>query len=309
MGPDVKTGVKLEHLFEGHEEEGFKERFWKSQWGELAKRIIANKFALTAFVIFSVIVLSAILAPWIAPYDPYEMHPQSMLQPPSRAYVLGTDELGRDLFSRVLHGGRVSLAIGFAATILAFVLGVPFGLIAGYVGKIVDDAIMRFSDALLAFPPLLLALVVVAVFGPEERNVVLALGLMSAPTVARIARAAALVERGKDYVLAATCIGASSWRILSRHLLLNSMAPLLVQVSLTASLAILIESALSFLGLGVQPPRPSWGNLVQLGYSFVNQAMWYAVTPGVAIFVTVTCINLIGDALRDALDPRLRGVR
>jgi len=304
----MNADVNAESPFEGAQE-GFKDRFWQSQSGELAKRIVANRVALGAFVVFFVIVPSAILAPWISPYDPYEMHHDAMLQPPSTRFPLGTDELGRDLLSRVLHGGRVSLTIGFAATIMAFVLGVPFGIISGYVGGVVDDVISRVSDALLAFPPLLLALVVVAVFGPKEHNVVIALGIMSAPHVARIARAAALVEKGKDYILAAMCIGASSWRILWRHVLLNSMAPLIVQVSLTVSLCILIEAALSFLGLGVQPPTPSWGNLVQLGYSFVNRAMWYAVTPGVAIFITVTCINLMGDALRDALDPRLRGSR
>jgi ABC-type dipeptide/oligopeptide/nickel transport system permease subunit len=305
----MNTGVTGEDLLEGGGRVSLRARVRESQAGGLVERIAANRVSLGAFVLFSVIVFAVVLAPWISPYDPYELHPDAMLQRPCLRFPMGTDELGRDLSSRVLHGGRVSLAIGFLATLLAFVVGVPLGVMAGYVGRVVDDAIMRVCDALLAFPPLLLALVIVAVFGPKEGNVVLAIGIMSAPAVARIARAAALAEKAKDYVLAAKCIGASSWRIIWRHIVANSMAPLLVQASITFAVAVLIEAVLSFLGLGVQPPRPSWGNLVKIGYGFIHQVTWYVTFPGLAIFATVTCINLIGDALRDALDPRLRGGR
>ena len=243
----------------------------------------------------------------IAPYDPYELHISDRVQGPSAKYLLGTDEAGRDLLSNLLYAGRISLMAATAAEITGVLLGLPFGLIAGFWRGKIDDVIMRFMDGLLAFPSVLLALTIVGLFGSSLRNLIMAIGITFMPVVARIIRAAVIQERYKDYVLAANALGAPGWRIVLRHILPNSFAPLIVQISLGIALAILLEASLSFLGLGVQPPRTSWGVLLAEGYGYITRTFSYVTFPGLFIFVTVWSLNVLGDGLRDTLDPRLRG--
>ena len=243
----------------------------------------------------------------IAPYDPFELHISDRVQGPSIKYLLGTDEAGRDLLSNLLYAGRISLMAATAAELTGIILGLPFGLIAGFWRGKVDDIIMRFMDGLLAFPSVLLALTIVGLFGSSLKNLILAIGITFMPVIARILRATVIQERYKDYVLAAHALGAPGWRIILRHILPNSFAPLIVQISLGIALAILLEASLSFLGLGIQPPRTSWGVLLAEGYGYITRTFSYVTFPGLFIFVTVWSLNVLGDGLRDTLDPRLRG--
>lgn len=248
----------------------------------------------------------ALLAPTVAPYDPVWMLPGQHLGEPSPRFPLGTDEFGRDILSRVLHGSRVSLFIAAASVAIALALGTTAGVAAGLQGRGVDNAIMRVMDVVFAFPAILLALFVVAILGPGTRQMVAAIGLVFAPQFARVARAAVLATRHLDYVEAARALGASGSRVVTRHILPNISAPVIVQASVTLSLAILTESALSFLGLGTQPPAPSWGNMLSSARRFMELAPWVAISPGAAIMGIVLGFNLLGDGLRDLLDPRLR---
>jgi peptide/nickel transport system permease protein len=278
-----------------------------SRTRQALRAITRRKTALIGLIFVLVVVLAAIVAPLIAPYPPTEMHARDRLQGPSMDYWLGTDESGRDLFSRILYGARFSVAAAVLSTGLALLLGVPIGLLAGYRSGFVDDALMRILDGFLAIPPVLLALTLLAALGPSLGNVILAVGALGMPLSARITRASVLVERERDYTLAARSIGATDRYIMLRILLPNSLPPLIVTASLLAANAILLEAALSFLGLGVQPPRASWGVLLQLGYGYMSHSYWYVVIPGVCIVLLVWSFNVIGDALRDGLDPRLRG--
>ena len=225
----------------------------------------------------------------------------------SSRYLLGTDEAGRDLLSNLLHAGRISLSAAVAAEALALLLGAPLGLIAGFWRGKLDDVIMRFMDGLLAFPGVLLALTIVGLFGTSVKNMVLAIGITFTPVVARIVRAGVMQEREKDYVLAASAMGATATRIVLRHIVPNSLSPLIVQVSLGIAVAILLEASLSFLGLGIQPPRTSWGVMLAEGYTYITRAPTYVTFPGLFIVFTVWSLNVLGDGLRDTLDPRLRG--
>ena len=270
-------------------------------------RLFGNPVTLTGATILFLMVFVSVFAFVIAPYDPYELHISDRVQGPSAKYLLGTDEAGRDLLSNLLYAGRISLMAATAAEVTGIVLGLPFGLIAGFWRGKVDDVIMRFMDGLLAFPSVLLALTIVGLFGSSLRNLIMAIGITFMPVVARIIRAAVIQERYKDYVLAANALGAPGWRIVLRHILPNSFAPLIVQISLGIALAILLEASLSFLGLGVQPPRTSWGVLLAEGYGYITRTFSYVTFPGLFIFVTVWSLNVLGDGLRDTLDPRLRG--
>ncbi len=268
-------------------------------------RLRRTRLAPVGLGIVAAFVAAAILAPVLAPYDPSYQNLIENLQPPSPAHLLGTDELGRDVFSRLLFGARVSLTAGVVAVGLALVLGVSLGLVAGYFGGRVDGLIMRAMDGLLAFPELVLALAITGALGPSLRNALIAIGIVYTPRFARLTRGQTLSVRHRDFVEAARALGAGSTRIMLRHVLPNIVAPIIVQASLSVALAILAEASLSFLGLGVQPPEASWGVMVNAGKDYLDLAPWASFAPGVAIFLAVMGFNFLGDGIRDALDPRL----
>lgn len=250
--------------------------------------------------------LAALLAPWIAPFDPNAINVDALLRTPSLAHPLGTDALGRDVLSRILHGGRVSLWVGFVAVGISTTIGLALGLVAGYFGRLADELIMRGVDVMLCFPSFFLILAVIAFLEPDLTNIMAVIGLTSWMGVARLVRAEAMALRGRDFVLAARAAGAGPSRIILRHILPNALAPVLVSATLGVAGAILVESSLSFLGLGVQPPDASWGNMLMDGKEVLEIAPWLSVFPGVAILLTVLGYNLLGESLRDILDPRLR---
>jgi ABC-type dipeptide/oligopeptide/nickel transport system permease subunit len=256
-------------------------------------------------VAVAVFVLGALLAPRLAPYDPLEPHYDRQLSPPSGAFRLGTDSFGRDILSRLLYGGRVSLLVGSIAVAVSFIVGLPLGMAAGFYGGRTDDILMRIVDVWLAFPGLLLAIGIVAVLGPGLHNVMLAIGLSSVPGVARLVRGSVLSVKTEVYVEVARAVGGSNAHIIRAHVLPNVLAPVVVLLTLRLGTAILTGVGLSFLGLGVQPPAPEWGAMVADGRGDLRQAWWVSTIPGAAIFLTVMAINLLGDGLRDALDPRL----
>lgn len=263
-----------------------------------------NRTALLGVIIILALSLAAVFAPLISPSDPLHMDFDALMQSPSRAHPAGTDSLGRDNLSRIIWGGRVSLQVGVLSMAIATVIGVSAGLAAGYYGRWIDTIIMRIVDAILAFPALLLAILMVAVLGPSLRNAMLAIAVAFIPSFARVTRANTLSIREKEYVEGARAIGSSATRIMLRTILPNTLSTVIVQVSLGMSYAILIEAGLSFLGLGIQPPTPSWGYMLATGREFITLAWWLTTFPGLAIFVTVLSWNFIGDGLREALDPR-----
>jgi len=266
------------------------------------RRFLRDRVTVLGVVLFGILLILTGLAPALAPF-PYDRFAGSPLQPPGRPFLLGTDEVGRDLFSRILFAGRISLGVGLGATSLAATIGLPLGLIGGYFGGRFDSIIMRAMDGLLAFPALLLALTAVAVLGPSVRNIILAIGLVSVPIFARLVRASTLVFKQRDFVEAVRAMGASDGRILLLTILPNCLPPLTVQFTLTFATAVLTEAGLSFLGLGVRPPAPSWGMMLNTGRTVMALAPIYPVVAGAAVFITVLSLNLIGDGLRDAFDP------
>lgn len=249
---------------------------------------------------------AAILAPWLAPYSPSELNVDALLQPPSAKHLMGTDALGRDVFTRILYGGRVSLWVGFVAVGISSAIGLVLGLVSGYFGKVVDEIIMRGVDVMLCFPSFFLILAVIAFLEPSLLNIMVVIGLTSWMGVARLIRAETLTLRERDFVLAARAAGASPIRIIFKHILPNALTPVLVSATLGVAGAILVESSLSFLGLGVQPPDASWGNMLTDGKEVLGVAWWLSVFPGLAILFTVLGYNLLGESLRDLLDPRLK---
>jgi len=251
------------------------------------------------------LVICALTAPWISPYEPNRQRLPDALQAPSAEHLLGTDENGRDVLSRILYGTQVSLAAGLFSVTIALSLGVTIGLVSGYFGGRVDNVLMRCMDALLAFPTLVLALAITATLGPGLRNAMIAIGIVGTPIFARLTRGQVLSVREREMVEAARTIGASHVRIMVKHILPNVMGPLIVQISLSVAVAILAEATLSFLGLGVQPPQPSWGSMVSRGKDYLDLAPWLAFAPGGAILLAVLGFNFVGDAVRDAMDPRL----
>jgi peptide/nickel transport system permease protein len=258
--------------------------------------------------LFTMVVLAAavILAPVVAP-DPIAQDLKNRLQKPSSAHPFGTDYLGRDILGRIIHGGRVSLSVGLIVVAIAMIFSIPIGLVSGYFGGRVDDLLMRLMDALLTFPPMLLALALLASLGPDIKNAMLALGLVRVPRFARLVRGCVISAKENQYVEAARSIGAGDLRIMLFHIWPNVAAPLLVQSTISFAAAILAEAGLSFLGLGVQPPTPSWGRDISEGYKYLREAPWMAIFPMVAIMVSAMSVNLVGDGLRDAMNPRLRG--
>jgi ABC-type dipeptide/oligopeptide/nickel transport system permease subunit len=265
-----------------------------------------DRLALLGLALFLAIVGLAIFAQAAAPYDPTAVRPRDRLQLPSPAHLLGTDELGRDLLSRLIFGARVSLVVGLVAVGIAASLGIPLGLGAAYYGGRTDSLIMRALDGLLAFPSIILALAIMSTLGPSLGNVMIAIGVVSIPTFARITRGSVLALKEKEFVEAARASGATDWYLMFRVLLPNCLSPLLVQVSVSFAGAILTEAALSFLGLGIRPPTPSWGAMLDTGRKYLDQTPWYSFSAGAAIFLAVLSLNLLGDGLRDALDPRLQ---
>jgi dipeptide transport system permease protein len=274
----------------------------------------ANRGALIALIVFLLIALSGLLAPLIAPHDPIEQYRDHMLPPPAWAeggsmrFLLGTDELGRDMLSRLLHGARVSLGIGLAAVAMSLLPGVLLGLLAAFFQRWLSPAIMRVMDIVLALPALLLAICVITILGPGLVNTVIAIAIGALPGYVRLTRAAALGEIGRDYVTASRVAGASVWRLMFITVLPNCMAPLIVNATLSFSSAILETAGLGFLGLGVQAPMPEWGTMLSSARDYITRASWVVTLPGLTILVTVLAINLMGDGLRDALDPKLKRV-
>jgi peptide/nickel transport system permease protein len=251
--------------------------------------------------------LLAIFAPWVSPYDPIKVDVSAALRPPSGTHLLGTDDLGRDVLSRVIWGSRVSLSVGVISVSIGFFVGVSLGLAAGYLGGTFDLLAMRVIDALLAFPALVLAIAITAALGPQIQNAMIAIGIVAVPAYARLTRGQTLSVRAREYIVAARTIGCTPLRIVLRHIFPNVTNALIVQATLSTAFAILAEAALSFLGLGPQPPSPSWGQDVSYSTRYLaNLKWWMSVGPGMAIFTAVFAFNFLGDALRDALDPRLR---
>jgi len=277
----------------------------KSFWRYFKK----NRLAVGGLVMIVVIFLIAGLASFVAPYDPGQTGVSLKLDAPSVNHFLGTDQLGRDVFSRMLHGARVSLSVGFVAVAISIFIGILVGAIAGYYSGWIDGVLMRFVDIMLCFPSFFLILTVVAVLGPSLLNVMIVIGITSWMGTSRFVRAEFLSLRERDFAQAAKALGVSDRRIIFRHILPNALAPVFVTATLDVATAILVEAGLSFLGFGVQPPAPSWGNILTEGRTYIFDAWWLTVFPGLAILITVLSFNLLGEGLRDALDPRLRGRR
>lgn len=276
-------------------------RFFKSRlWRRLTRR--RSTVISLAIVVFMVLV--AVFAPLLAPYDPAAQSWTAVRKPPSLQFWLGTDEAGRDILSRLIFGARTSLMAGLTSVGIAMAIGVPLGLIAGFLGGLIDGLISRFTDAMLACPFLILAIAFAAFLGPSLTNAMLAIGITAMPIFVRLTRGQVLAIRNEDYVEAARAVGNPQWRIAVRHILPNILPQLMVQASLTIAAAIIAEASMSFLGLGQQPPAPSWGSMLNSAQRFLSSAPWMALWPGLVIFVTVLSFNLLGDGLRDALDPK-----
>lgn len=270
-----------------------------------------NKGAVVGLGFMTIVTFLAIFAPWVAPHDPIEQFRDHFLQPPvwsggTAQFLFGTDELGRDILSRLIHGARLSLLVGFVSVLLALIPGVALGLTAAFSGKVVDGLIMRLMDITMALPALLLAVAIIAILGPGLRNAMIAIALVSLPAYVRLARASAMTELSRDYVTAAKLSGASRLRLMFVTVLPNCMAPLIVLATMSFSAAILEISALGFLGLGVQPPLPEWGTMLASARDYIERAWWVVSLPGLTILLSVLAINLMGDGLRDALDPKLK---
>ena len=273
--------------------------------GDVWDRLTDNRLAMVGLWVVACLFVVALAAPILSPYDPTQINVDAILLPPSFGHPLGTDELGRDLLSRMIYGAQVSLEVGFVAAGLATLVGVILGAMAGYYGGWVESGIMRFTDMMLCFPTFFLILAVIALLEPNIINIMAVIGLTSWMGVARLVRAEFLSLKEREYVTAARSLGAGDARIIFRHILPNAMAPVLVALTLGVAGAILTESGLSFLGLGVQPPEPSWGNILNQGKDNIGIAWWLSLFPGMAILITVLGYNLLGEGIRDALDPRL----
>jgi peptide/nickel transport system permease protein len=273
--------------------------------GRLAMRaLLSRPTAVFGGVVLIGMIVLALFAPWIAPYDPLATSWSLVRKAPSAAHWFGTDEVGRDLLSRIIWGARASLSAGVIAVAIAVGVGVPTGMVAGYVGGWTDALISRLTDAMLAIPFLILAIALAAFLGPSLGNAMIAIGVTATPIFVRLARGQVLAARAEDYVEAARAVGNPPIRILLRHILPNILPPVMVQATLAVAAAIIAEASLSFLGLGQQPPAPSWGSMLNTAQRFLTQAPWMAIFPGLAIFLTVLAFNLFGDGLRDAMDPR-----
>lgn len=266
-----------------------------------------NKTSWVGLVVFMIVVTLALLAPWIAPHDPLEQDIFNKLSPPTEKFWLGTDQFGRDIFSRLLYGARYSLLIGIVATFFAMIIGSFIGILAGYYGGRFDLFIMQVMDILLAFPSLILGLIIVAMIGPSLTNIIIAIALTSVPSFARIARAPTISVKEREFVEAGRSLGYSDMRLMFGHILPNITAEILVMFSLWTASAIRTEASLAFIGLGLKPPTPTWGGMIRDGFESILDSYWLAMMPGVAILIVVFALNLLGDGLRDAIDPKLKG--
>ncbi|MFH1758162.1 MAG: oligopeptide ABC transporter permease [Pseudomonadota bacterium] len=290
---------KEKNLYQtSRDQEKLRHLFWK--------RFRQNKLTLMGAFIVILLFFAALFAPWLSPYDPGQINIKKVLQDPSAEHIFGTDQLGRDVFSRMLWGSRISLLVGFVAVGIASLIGVFLGALAGYYGRWVDNLIMRFVDIMLCFPTFFLILAVIALLEPNIWNIMIIIGITGWMSVARLVRAEFLSLKERDYAVAEKALGARDFRIIFRHLLPNALAPVLVAATLGVAGAILTESALSFLGIGVQPPTPSWGNILTAGKDNIQIAWWLSLYPGLAILITVLGYNLLGEGIRDAIDPRLK---
>ncbi|MFO1327094.1 MAG: ABC transporter permease [Rubrivivax sp.] len=275
---------------------------WARAWRQLRRR----RAAMLGLAVVLVFVVLALAAPWISPHDPLATSWSAIRKPPSATHWFGTDDIGRDVLSRVVWGTRASLQAGLVSVSIALLVGVPVGMLAGFVGGAVDALVSRLTDAFLACPFLILAIALAAFLGPSLANAMIAIGVSATPIFVRLTRAQVLNVKVESYVEAARALGNPPWRIALRHVLPNAVAPLIVQATLAIAGAVIAEASLSFLGLGQQPPAPSWGSMLNTAKNFVDQAPWMAIWPGLAIFALVLAFNLLGDGLRDALDPRSR---
>jgi peptide/nickel transport system permease protein len=273
--------------------------------GATLRRLLHHRLFMLGCVLFGIVLVVAILAPWIAPVDPNKLAMRYRFQPPSEQFIFGTDNFGRSLWSRVIWGAQLSMIIGASVVAINAVAGTAVGALAGYFAWL-DNGLMRINDALMAFPAVLLAIGVTAVLGPSVNDVIIALAIVYTPRTARIVRSSVIVLREMEYVQAARAAGAGHWRILRKHILPNAMAPLIVQLSFLFAYAVLTEATLSFLGVGAVPPTPTWGNIMAEGRQYMTDAPWIITIPGAALMITVLGLNLLGDGLRDVLDPRLR---
>ncbi|MCZ7571333.1 MAG: ABC transporter permease [Ardenticatenaceae bacterium] len=279
----------------------------RSLWGDVWRQMRRNRFAIAGIIILVILVLMAIAAPWIAPHDPYALDLKAALQPlNSPGHLLGTDDLGRDLLSRLIYGARISLTVGTIVVGIAGSIGVTLGALSGYYGGLVDHIIMRVVDVLYAFPFLVLAIAAVAVLGPSLTNMMLVLGLVSWISYARLVRSSVLSLREADFVMAARSTGATDWRIIWQHILPNTVGIVVVQATFGVAAAILAAAGLSFLGMGAQPPTAEWGAMLNKGREFLRVQPVLSIAPGLMIMITVLAINFVGDALQDAFDPRIR---
>jgi peptide/nickel transport system permease protein len=283
-----------------------------SRWRWLATTVAAfnaNKTSWLGLVIFAVVVLLAVLAPWIAPHDPVEQNVMAKLKGPFDTYYLGTDYYGRDILSRLLYGARISLVIGIASTVLALVIGSVIGIVAGWRGGRFDIIIMQTMDMLLAFPSLILGLILVAMLGPSVTNIIIAIALTSIPSFARIARAPTIAVKERDFIDAGRSLGFSDLRLMAGHVLPNIFPEILVMGSLWLANAIRTEASLAFIGLGVKPPTATWGGMIRDGFENILDSYWLVLSPSIAILIIVFGLNILGDGLRDAIDPKLKGER
>ena len=280
----------------------------KSRLQEIMHRFLKNKMAVIGLVLFTIIILISVAAPLIADYAnvALKINVPGRLKAPNAQHLFGTDEMGRDILARIVHGARISLKIGFSAVAVALFIGGAFGAIAGFYGGSIDNIIMRFMDVFLCLPDVLLALAIVAAFGTNQVNMIIAIGLSFTPKFSRVVRSAVMSVRGFEYVEAARAIGATNTQIIIKHILINCIGPIIVQVTLYVASAILTISSLSFIGLGIQAPIPEWGNMLASGRAYMRDHAYIVMAPGLAIFVTILSLNLLGDGLRDALDPRLK---
>jgi len=276
----------------------------EAPWLRALRRLVKRRAAMTGLAIVVFFILLAIAAPLVAPYDPIATSWSAVRKPPSAAHLFGTDDIGRDVLARIIWGSRASLLAGLVSVMLALAVGVPIGLVSGYAGGVLDGTVMRLIDAMLAIPFLILAIALAAFLGPSLTNAMIAIGVTQMPVFARLTRAQVLSVKHEDYIEAARAVGNPQTRIVLRHILPNIVPPLLVQATLATAMAIIAEASLSFLGLGQQPPNPSWGSMLNTARSFMAQAPWMSIWPGLAIFSLVLSLNLFGDGLRDALDPR-----
>jgi peptide/nickel transport system permease protein len=268
------------------------------------RRLLRRRAAMLGLAVILFFVAIAVLAPWIAPYDPLQTSWSAVRKPPSGHYWFGTDEIGRDVLSRVIWGARASLLAGVVSVTISLLCGVPIGMLAGYAGRWIDMIVSRVTDAMLACPFLILAIALAAFLGPSLTNAMIAIGISATPIFIRLTRGQVLAAKVEDYVQAARAIGNSPPRIALRHILPNIFPPLIVQATLAIAAAVIAEASLSFLGLGQQPPAPSWGSMLNVAKNYIDNAPWMAVWPGLSIFLLVLSFNLVGDGLRDALDPR-----